>query len=73
MIYGKYNTRALDKLKLDLFYITNYSLILDIKIIFETLKIIFHKDSTEGFSKQRCKKMQDDSIVQDKVVYENEE
>lgn len=48
-VYGKYNTRALDKLKLDLFYITNYSLILDIKIIFETLKIIFHKDSTEGF------------------------
>lgn len=31
-VYGKYNTTALDKLKLDLFYITNYSLMLDIQI-----------------------------------------
>lgn len=42
-VYGKYNTTALDKLKLDLFYITNYSLVLDIQILFETIKIIFQK------------------------------
>lgn len=47
-IYGKYNTSAADKLKLDLMYIENYSLLLDIKLIIMTLRIIFSKDSTEG-------------------------
>ncbi len=48
-VYGRYNTSALDKLKLDLFYITNYSIITDAQIIFETVKILFFKESTEGF------------------------
>ena len=52
-VYGKYNTTALDKLKLDLMYITNYTLLLDVQIIFETIKIIFQKESTEGFSEER--------------------
>lgn len=47
-IYGKYNTSAYDKLRLDLMYIENYSLLLDIKLIILTLRIIFSKDSTEG-------------------------
>lgn len=49
-VYGKYNTTAYDKLKLDLMYIENYSLLLDIEILFKTLKILLIKDSTEGFS-----------------------
>ncbi len=47
-IYGKYNTTPLDKLKLDLMYIETYSLLLDIRLIFLTLKIMFMKESTEG-------------------------
>ncbi len=47
-IYGKYNTSAYDKLRLDLMYIENYSMMLDIKLIILTLRIIFSKDSTEG-------------------------
>jgi len=47
-IYGKYNTSAYDKLRLDLMYIENYSLMLDIKLIILTLRIIFSKESTEG-------------------------
>ena len=47
-IYGKYNTSAYDKLRLDLMYIENYFLLLDIKLIVLTLRIIFSKDSTEG-------------------------
>jgi len=47
-IYGKYNTSSYDKLRLDLMYIENYSLMLDIKLIILTLRIIFSKDSTEG-------------------------
>ena len=48
-VYGRYNTSALDKLKLDLFYITNYNIVTDIQIIFETVKILMLKESTEGF------------------------
>lgn len=47
-VYGKYNTTAYDKLKLDLTYIRNYSLLLDLKLIFMTPKILFLKESTEG-------------------------
>lgn len=48
-IYGKYNTTAYDKLKLDLFYIENYSIRTDIQLIFMTVKVLFMKESTEGF------------------------
>lgn len=49
-IYGKYNTPAYDKLRMDLLYIENYSLLLDIKLIIETVRILFSKESTEGFT-----------------------
>ena len=48
-IYGKYNTSAYDKLRLDLMYIEKYSLLLDIKLILMTLQIMLRKESTEGF------------------------
>ena len=51
-IYGKYNTSAYDKLRLDLMYIENYSILLDIKLILLTIRIILKKESTEGFEKQ---------------------
>ena len=69
-VYGKYNTTALDKLKLDLYYITNYSLVLDILIIFETIKIIVRKESTEGFSEERGKEMHDGTPINQKIVQE---
>ena len=47
-IYGKYNTSLRDKLLLDLYYIENFSLIDDIKMLLLTLKIVFNKESTEG-------------------------
>jgi lipopolysaccharide/colanic/teichoic acid biosynthesis glycosyltransferase len=56
-VYGKYNTGALDKLKLDLLYITNYRLTLDVQIIIETVKILFIKDSTEGFEQNKIKEI----------------
>ncbi|MBQ4117316.1 MAG: sugar transferase [Clostridia bacterium] len=48
-LYGKYNTHPYDKLQLDLMYIQNYSLLLDIKLILMTVKIMFMKESTDGF------------------------
>lgn len=65
-VYGKYNTTALDKLKLDLIYITNYSLLLDLQIIFETVKILFQKESTEGFTEERAAEMHDSSDEDEK-------
>lgn len=48
-IVGKYNTSARDKLLMDLMYITNWSLLGDVKLILVTLKVLFFKESTEGF------------------------
>lgn len=52
-VYGKYNTTPYDKLKLDLFYIENYTFWLDIKLIMMTLKTILKKSATEGVAKEQ--------------------
>ncbi len=59
-VYGKYNTTPYDKLKLDLTYIENYSIWLDIKLMLLTVKILFTPDSTEGID--------DDQITAQKNV-----
>ncbi len=50
-IYGKYNTSAYDKLRLDLMYIENYSAFLDFKLLIMTAQVMLKKESTEGFDK----------------------
>lgn len=52
-IAGKYNTTPKDKLILDLMYIEKYSIWMDIQLMFQTLKVFFKSDSTEGFSDDR--------------------
>jgi len=47
-IFGKYNTTSYDKLKLDMIYVENCSLLMDLKLLLLTLKVIFMKESTEG-------------------------
>lgn len=59
-IYGKYNTSAYDKLKLDLMYIQNYSILLDVKLILMTIKVLFTKESTEGFHDEQISKIRKD-------------
>lgn len=56
-VYGKYNTTPYDKLKLDLTYIENYSLWLDIKIMLLTFKILFVKENTEGVEQEQTTAM----------------
>lgn len=48
-IYGKYNTSYEDKLKLDLLYIENCSLIQDLQLLLLTVRVLFLPESTEGF------------------------
>lgn len=60
-LYGKYNTSAYDKLQLDLMYIENYSFSLDVKLLLMTVKILFMKESTEGFSSKKSKEIHDKS------------
>lgn len=57
-IYGKYNTSAYDKLRWDLMYIENQSLLLDLKILLLTFKTIFTPEATEGFSEEKSAAMQ---------------
>lgn len=52
-IYGKYNTTSYDKLKLDLTYIHKYSMLLDLKLILMTPKIMFMKEATEGIQSNK--------------------
>ena len=48
-VYGKYNTSPYYKLLLDLMYIARPSLLMDLRIIFATVKILFSaEESTEG-------------------------
>lgn len=54
-IYGKYNTSPEDKLHMDLIYVETYSLLLDIKLLILTFKILFMRESTEGFDKDANK------------------
>ncbi len=51
-LYGKYNTKPYDKLKFDLYYIEQFSLGLDIRLMILTFKILFTKESTEGTSER---------------------
>lgn len=47
-VYGKYNTEPEDKIKYDLYYIYNYSVWLDVKILLLTVRILFQPENTQG-------------------------
>ena len=67
-IYGKYNTTPYDKLRLDLMYIENYSLILDIKLVLMTLQIMLRRESTEGFEKQKELLQKKDDFINEREI-----
>ena len=51
-VYGKYNTRVSDKILMDITYGTTYSLLLDVKLILLTIKIMFMKSATQGVDEE---------------------
>ena len=65
-VYGKYNTTPYDKLKLDLSYIENYSVWLDIKLMLLTLKILVKAESTEGVDSTQVTAMKQEENVEEK-------
>jgi len=49
-VLGRYNTDFKDKLLFDLYYVYNFSLLLDLRIMFNTIRILFSPSVTEGVS-----------------------
>ncbi|HAP93024.1 MAG TPA: sugar transferase [Desulfotomaculum sp.] len=49
-VYGKYTTSAADKLRYDLYYIRNYSLLLDLKIVLQTIPVALGGEAARGLS-----------------------
>ena len=71
-VYGKYNTTPYDKLKLDLSYIENYSVWLDLKLMLLTLKILFQAESTEGVEDNQVTAMKEVRQSEETGEYEHE-
>lgn len=77
-VYGKYNTTPYDKLKLDLFYIENYSIWMDLKLILMTVKTVLTKEATEGVAQGQNTAWEEEAresveqIVQDIVKQQDE-
>ena len=65
-VYGKYSTTPYDKVRLDIKYIENYSLWLDLKLILLTVKILFKKDKTEGVDEYQSNALRNESADKDK-------
>lgn len=66
-VNGKYSTNFNSKLNFDLVYIKNYNLLLDIKILLQTLKVLFDKVSSKGLEEDS----NDEVILPDSIkVYE---
>lgn len=55
-VYGKYASDFNSKLNFDLLYIKKYSLLLDVKIMLQTIKILFDKVSSKGLDEEEQEK-----------------
>ena len=66
-VYGKYNTSPYDKLKLDLAYIENYSVWLDIKLMMLTIKVLFWPDSTEGVEAEQITALREEQRLEEQT------
>lgn len=75
-VYGNYGSRASDKILMDVIYATDYSFMLDMKLILLTVRSIFIHDSSEGVSpelelldapeKEHERKMRSREMTEDK-------
>jgi len=58
-VYGRYNTEPYDKLQMDLMYINRMSVFEDIRLMFATVKILFMRESTQGYSEDQVSHFED--------------
>lgn len=58
-VYGRYNTDPYSKLRMDLMYINDMSLMRDLSLILATVKTVFMKESTEGIAQDQRTAMAD--------------
>lgn len=72
-VYGKYNTSPYDKLKLDLTYIENYSIWLDLKLMLLTLKVLLWPDSTEGIESEQITALREEKRKEQQEAEKGEE
>ncbi len=54
-VAGYYSSETRDKLRYDLYYISDYSLLLDLKIILSTIPALFNKTSSLGIKAEKRK------------------
>lgn len=47
-VYGKYNSNPFEKLQMDLLYINKMTPLLDLELMFATVRVLFMKESTAG-------------------------
>lgn len=67
-VYGKYNTRASDKILMDMIYITQYSFWLDLKIILLTVKVMFLKEATAGLNDEFLSDLNSDEKEYERII-----
>jgi lipopolysaccharide/colanic/teichoic acid biosynthesis glycosyltransferase len=58
-VKGKYSTTVENKLKFDLMYLVNYSILLDLKIILETVKVVLNWEQAKGIKEEQYRKFVD--------------
>ena len=51
-VYGKYNSAPYEKLEFDLLYINHMNVFTDLELMFNTFRIMFSRESTDGFEDQ---------------------
>lgn len=47
-VWGGYATCAADKVRLDLMYIANYSILLDLNLLLQTVRVVFYRSQSAG-------------------------
>lgn len=67
-VYGKYASDYNSKLNFDLLYIKNYSLLLDMKILLQTIKILFDKVSSQGVEGNDEPSISENFLVKNNIV-----
>ena len=59
-VAGYYSTNTHDKLRYDLYYVTDYSLYLDLRILLLTIPTLFNSEAAKGISKKMTGRLSSD-------------